>query len=153
MSSSAILAAFGSAICWGVPPIFMRKFAPQYSSGFLMFVQACVYVVLTAAYAFLFDRAKTASSWKKVTPKVIMTLILVATIGIYVSNLLYLFAIKKTKNINTVVIISALYPVVTMILAALFLKEYLNTMGLLGSVLIFIGLAILIGSSNPKGIK
>lgn len=72
--------------------------------------------------------------------------------GLFMANLLYLYCVKHAHNINVVNVVMAMYPVVTLILASIFLKERLDTMSLVGFAFILVGIAIMLYTSHQKRI-
>lgn len=76
-------------------------------------------------------------------------LILLSLIGVVVCNYLYFFAVQHTALTN-VAILYALGPVITTVLAAIFLKEKVHQSRCLGIVLAFAGVAVLITNGHVE---
>lgn len=76
-------------------------------------------------------------------------LILLSLIGVVLCNYLYFFAVQNTALTN-VAILYALGPVMTTVLAAIFLKEKVHQSRCLGIILAFAGVAMLITNGHME---
>lgn len=143
-----ILIAFFIAILWGFQPIVHRYALVRVSGPFILLISAVTYFIAVMAYIYFWkwpDVSKDLVHSRKFIPILSMTTL----IGLFFANLVYLYSIKHASNVNIVVTISALYPVVTLILASIFLKETLHPLGLIGFFMILAGIAILLYTSKP----
>jgi drug/metabolite transporter (DMT)-like permease len=62
----------------------------------------------------------------------------------------YLYILHRSKNINIVVVITALYPVVTLLVSWALFKEALSIGQLIGFTLIILGISIMLGMEKTK---
>jgi|UniRef100_A0A6C0BF87 drug/metabolite transporter (DMT)-like permease len=144
-----LVAAFITAMLWGIAPVVYRKLVHQVSYGFILIVSSIVYILSVTAYVFLFNRHEVINDFVNHTDK-IPILACTTFFAFFIANMFYIYSIRKTHNINLVTIISALYPIVTLILASIVLKENLSIMGLSGFGLIVLGMIIIIMSSKIR---
>lgn len=142
-----IIAAFIAAMLWGIAPVVYRKLVHQVSYGFILIVSSIVYMLCVTVYVFLFNRHEVMNDFAN-HPDKIPVLACTAFFALFIANMFYIYSIRKTHNINIVTIISALYPIVTLILASILLKENLSIVGLFGFGLIVLGMIIIITSSK-----
>jgi len=118
-----------------------------------MLVSATTYFVLTITYVTYNHKGISWFQEQFKTNRSYIALLAVTTFfGLFIANLLYLYCVKHAHNINVVNVVMAMYPVVTLILASVFLKEHLDPMGFLGFLLILAGIAILLYTSHQKRI-
>jgi drug/metabolite transporter (DMT)-like permease len=64
--------------------------------------------------------------------------------SIFVAQLLFLYTLEKGLHVNIVNIITALYPVVTVIFAYIILNETLTYRQILGFIITIIGITLLL---------
>jgi drug/metabolite transporter (DMT)-like permease len=133
------------AIIWGSAQIVHRKVLPTISPQFVMLISAIVYLISVIVYVGIFGRKMVHDDFVN-NSGYIPLLALTTFMGLFLANILYLYAIKHTTNINIVSVLSALYPVITLILAFFILKESLSWKGLFGFSLIIIGIVVMLTS-------
>lgn len=133
------------AVIWGSAQIVHRKVLPTVSSQFVMLISAIVYLISVVFYVGIFGRKLVHHDFVK-NSRYIPLLAFTTFMGLFLANVLYLYAIKHTTNINIVSVISALYPVITLVLAFFILKESLSWQGLFGFSLIIIGIVVMLTS-------
>jgi len=138
------------AVIWGVSPIVHRLVLKRVSGSFILLVSAITYFIAVFAYVFIWKRKEVYGDFKNGGIVYVPLLALTTFLGFFLTNLIYLYAVKYSPNINIVVIITALYPVITLIIASLWLKEYLSVMGLIGFALIVCGVTLMLYTSKRK---
>lgn len=131
------------AFLYGVKTVVHRFVIKNVSTAFIMLISAIVYGVSVLFYSVMFKSKDIKMDWKK-HKKYVWILGLTTFLGLFVANILYFYVIKHTVNINYASIFMALYPVVTVIFAALILNESLNSMQMIGFSMILIGIMIMI---------
>lgn len=146
---TAIIISLFIAILWGVVPVIHRYVLPNVSSAFVMMISAAVYAVSVGIYISIFH-------WKNVKEDMIKNAglipILAATtfFGLFIANILYLHVLRHANNVNIVTVLSSLYPVITVLLAAVVLEEHLTMWGLIGFFIVVLGVGIMMYSGNNK---
>jgi uncharacterized membrane protein len=136
------------AVIWGVSPIVHRLVLKHVSGSFILLISAITYFIAVFAYVFIWKRQEVYGDFKNGGVVYVPLLALTTFLGFFLTNLIYLYAVKYAPNINIVVIITALYPVITLIIASLWLKEYLSVMGLIGFALIVCGVTLMLYTSK-----
>lgn len=130
----AILAIIFSSIIWGATPAIMKYTlltVPVFSLGFIRFFAAALILL-----PFVF---------RKVSLKDINPIILVAAFfGITFHIAFFFLGLKLTTALNAG-IISAFYPILTLIAAHFFLSEKIKSNILIGAALGIAGLGVIIG--------
>lgn len=132
---------------WGFPPIVHRYVTQSVSKGFIMLISACVYFIAVLIYVLFFQYKDVSFDFKN-NKRFILILTMTSFLGLFVANLLYLYIMKNAKNVNVVIVIMAMYPAISLLLAVLFLKEKLDLLGMIGFFVILTGLSILLYSNN-----
>lgn len=140
------------AVIWGTLDVIYRWVLPIVSRQFVMMVSAIVYGISVFVYVFFFGKEMVIRDIVH-NYKYIPMLVVTTFIGIFLTQLLYLYAIKHTDNINVVAVIISLYPVVTLLLAGVLLKEYLDFRGLIGFGLIVIGMIVMLTTPRSNQIE
>lgn len=133
-SNLAVLAIIISSVIWGATPAIMKYTlltVPVFSLGFLRFFAASLILL-----PFVFRKINL----RDITPLIIIT----ALSGITVHISLFFLGLKLTTALNAG-IISAFYPILTLILAHILLSEKIKGNILVGAVLGIAGLGIIIG--------
>lgn len=141
-----ILASFLVALLWAGSSIIHRIMTQKVSNEFIMLISAIVYIITVLTYILI--RKPQVFNEIVINHKYILILGLTTFFGLFVVNFLYLHAVKTTNNVNLVSIIMAIYPVITLILSYIFLKEYLSFNGLIGFFIIIFGIIILLSSKK-----
>lgn len=142
-----VTAAILTTCLWGFPPIIHRNATQAVSKGFIMLISAIVYFVAVVLYVLLFQYKQVSKDFSE-NKQFIVILAMTTFFGLFVANLVYLYVMKNAKNINVVIVIMAMYPAVTLILATLILKEKLSLHSAFGFFLILVGLSLLLYSNN-----
>lgn len=143
---SPIVIAFIIAIIWGVPPIIHRwlttkKGVPVY---IIILVSAIVYFIAALLYICCVQSATGMQKDLVKHREWLPLLALVTLVGLFVANQLYLHMVKSAANINLVITISALYPIVTMIFAIVFLQEHPTPIAFFGFLLVMVGITLML---------
>lgn len=142
------LAATLVAVLWGISPIVHKHVLQHVSGSFILLISAITYLISVFAYIYIWKTKEVYNDFKNGGVVYVPLLALTTFLGFFLTNLIYLYAVKYAPNINIVVVITALYPVITLIIASLWLKEYLSVMGLIGFALIVCGVTLMLLSSK-----
>lgn len=133
------------AFLWGFSPVVHRWVLPKVSSAFVLVISSIFYTLCVAIYVGCFHRRALLNDLKK--SRQYIPIIAITTIfGLFLANILYLYVVKHTHNINVVTVIMSLYPVITLVLSSWLLKEGLDIRGLIGFVLILTGMMYMLSS-------
>lgn len=143
-----IVAAALVALLWGISPIIHRMLLKRVSESFILLISAITYFIAVGVYVYFWKRKEVTSDFSKGGHLYIPLLSLTTLLGLFIANVIYLYAVKNAQNINKVVTITSLYPVITLIIASLWLKESLSLLGVFGFILIICGISVLLYSSN-----
>lgn len=139
---NTILLASIVALLWGITPIIHRMVLKHVTHYTVMFISAIVYFIFTMLYVYYNgynDLMKDLHLYKSYIPY----LVLASFMGMFLAYMLYYQALKYTDNVNIVNIITALYPLITLILAYFILNETLTSYHLLGFLFIIFGIVLL----------
>jgi drug/metabolite transporter (DMT)-like permease len=140
-----ILLPFLIAFIWGLSPIVFKYIitkdkTPTY---LILFIQAVVYLFACLIYI-IFWKQETVHEDISRHSKWIPLISLTSLMSIFVANLLFLYTLEKGLHVNIVNIISALYPVVTVIFAYFILNETLTYRQIIGFIITMIGITLLL---------
>lgn len=151
--NTALISAFIVAFIWGVQSIVLRYALKTVSQNFVLLISAITYIIAVTFYIVFWkwkDLRDEITNILSSHPHIIPMLSLNTFVGLFLTNLIYFYAIKHTSNINIVITISALYPIVALILSSIFLKESLSPIGLLGFSMVVSGIALLLYTSKQQ---
>jgi drug/metabolite transporter (DMT)-like permease len=125
------------ALCWGSLSVLNKYVLNKLNSSTVMCMTNSFYFLLFLGFV-VYNQKTISSDIKKITPIQYFCLFLSALFGIFISNVLYYYYLKRSNSsIFTAVAYSA--PLFTLIGAYLFLNETVSRMNLLGIVLIIGG--------------
>jgi drug/metabolite transporter (DMT)-like permease len=138
-----ILLPFLIAFIWGLSPIVFKYIitkdkTPTY---LILFIQAVVYLFACLIYI-IFWKQETIHEDISRHLKWIPLISLTSLMSIFIANLLFLYTLEKGLHVNIVNIISALYPVVTVIFAYLILNETLTYKQIIGFIMTMVGITL-----------
>lgn len=145
-----ILFAFIIAIIWGLTPIVYKSIYHEVSYQCILFISAIIYFFFVMAYTYVYEYTKVKKDLLLLSSKHIFTISITSFVGIFLANLLYYKAIEQTHNLNIVILITALYPMITLIFAYFILGETLSTQSLIGYAFILTGMSMILLHHNTK---
>lgn len=126
---------------WGLSPVIIKyaihhgnipTYLILFIQGFIFFIASLIYILI-----FKFNNIKDdIIKYKTYIP----LLTFISLFSIYIANLLYVIAIQNKVNINILTIITALYPIFTIIFSYIILKEKITLKAILGYLFIIFGL-------------
>jgi transporter family protein len=133
------------AFIWGVSPIIFKyaisnNKVPPY---LILFIQAVVYLVACLLYISFWKQDMIRQDILK-HAALIPLISLTSLMSIFIANLLFLYTLEKGLHVNIVNIISALYPVITVIFAYFILNETLTYRQIIGFIITMIGITLLL---------
>jgi uncharacterized membrane protein len=143
----AIIYSLIVAMFWGLSPIIHRYVLKQgITNQLILLISASVYFISVLCYVAL--SGQTSNIFVNIERKHIIMIALMTFFGLFITNIIYLKALKKTKNTHLVVVIMAMYPIVTLLLGLFILNEKLTTWGYIGFILVMMGIGIMIMSGE-----
>ena len=143
MSASPIFVAFIIALLFGTSPLIHRVATRSVPGYIILLVSSLTYLISVSIYVLIFH-SKTLKTDMMKSKKWLVLLAATTFFGLFIANLLYMYVIKHTPNINITTTITALYPIITLLLATFLLKETLTPKGLVGFVFVCLGVVIMI---------
>jgi transporter family protein len=128
------------AVIWGVVPVFFKYIIKHKDLPFylILFIQPIIFLFIIISYIILYKRDVFIKDIYE--HRNYVYLLILSSILIFTSKVLYLYALKMGINVSVMTIILTLYPVITIILAYLFLRENLPFNALIGFMFIVIGM-------------
>jgi drug/metabolite transporter (DMT)-like permease len=146
-----ILIAFIIALLSGCAPIIYKHVTHKANIPIhmVLLVTSVTYLVSTLLYICIFHRKTFASDVSKVKDYIGL-LAVTAFFAFFLVYVAYLYILHTSKNINIVVVITALYPVVTLLVSWALFKEALSIGQLIGFTLIILGISIMLGMEKTK---
>ena len=137
-----MISAFIVAIIWGITPIIYKSILNDLSYHTILIFSALTFFISSIFYTFIYY--KEISLDIKLYPHKLIYIALYAFIGLFISNILYHYAIKHTDNIAIIITITSIYPLITLILSYYILYEDISAHNIIGILLIIIGIVFLI---------
>jgi len=137
-----MISAFIVAIIWGITPIIYKSILNDLSYHTILIFSALTFFIASIFYTFIYY--KEISLDIKLYPHKLIYITLYAFIGLFISNILYHYAIKHTNNIAIIITITSIYPLITLILSYYILYEDISVRNIIGILLIIIGIVFLI---------
>lgn len=144
---TTVLLSLVIAILWGTTPVVIRAMTKTISQNTVMFISAIVYFVATMIFVYTYECNVVSIDISK-HMDILFILVITSFVGFFLTNYMYLYAVKHTDNVNYVIIITSLYPVITLLLSYYFLDEKLTWQGLLGLAFIIIGILLLFAQKS-----
>jgi len=134
---SYIYVALFVAFLWGIHPILNKILLGKFSVPTVLVLSNAVYFLAVLVFIYV-NYSEISKDIKKITAQDILLLITVSIGAGFLANLLYYYVLKSHESS----LVSALVfssPIFTLIVAYFFMKEELNSFGILGILLITLG--------------
>ncbi len=155
MTNAGLLAALGAALCWAVSTTIL-KFVSQSISPISLSVLRCA--VASVFFAFILFVSGRGLELSRLDLAVGIYLAVSALIGISLGDTLYIWGLSYVDVSRAYPVSMGAYPVLTLVLALIFLKENINWQVVLGMALVISGIYLVAvrGASakvgkRPKG--
>lgn len=132
---------------WGTLPILLKMLVDKHPTHIVMLMSAIMMGVMGVLFSFLFftDVRKSITTFTKSDW---MILIYIVVVGSLFSNLLYMYALRD-HNSAVVVSVTSIFPIVTLALGAVLLKERVDPIAAVGIILVVAGI-MLLAYTKPK---
>ena len=146
MFQQYILIALFISLCWGIVPV-AHKSILHLSPITIMLFSAFIYAFLIIIYAAM-NKTIIYKAIHKISKRDSIVIIFSSAIAAFFGNILYF---NILKNHDSSIISALIYscPMFTLIVAYLFFKERINTIGIFGILFIVLGI-ICISMNNVK---
>lgn len=141
-----ILIAISLSIIYGLSPITYKLLIINNDISFesYLLLSTTILFICTLFYSFLFhDHSKIFIEISKINIWILLLFIINVFIVAFISQILFHYAIKKTPNISIFTIITGFYPIITLLLSILLLKEKLSLKMFIGFLIAIIGIIIM----------
>lgn len=132
---SGVVLSFSVALMWGISAICQKVYLRQVSIEMAMLISAVTLMVCVIVMTMLYPKEVFAH------PISIRDTLLVAfasIVGIFFANLT-LFRALKQYNVNTVISLSYVTPLIVLLLAYFILNEPISISAVLGTIMIILG--------------
>jgi len=130
-----IISAFIIAFIWGLSPVLFRYIIKnqQIPVYIIIFIQAFVYFCSSVIYIY-FHKYHSMHNDLYEHKNYIPYLIIISFFSVYIANILYIYALETHVNINIIILITSLYPVITIIFAYFILQERMTINTIIGFI-------------------
>jgi len=134
------------AFIYGLSPITYKLLVINNNISFETYflISAFVFFISTLIYLSIFNNFNIIhKEIKKINYSILFLLFINVFIVVFFSQILYCYILKKTHNISKITVIVGLYPLITLILSILVLKEKLSLKVFIGFLISIIGICII----------
>jgi drug/metabolite transporter (DMT)-like permease len=140
------LIAISLAVIYAIAPITYKILVIHNNISFETYLLLSTFILFICSlfYSFMFHNyIDILTEITKISSDLLLLFIINIFIVSFVSQILFHYAIRHTSKISLFTIITGFYPLITMILSILFLKEQISFKLLLGFVISMIGIVII----------
>jgi transporter family protein len=123
---------------WSTELILVRKFFPTTDSLFLSAVGSIIGTIFYIPF-FMASKTKLFS----MPPKEIIILVIYSLTSWFLAQIFFISGIQRGLNAFTITLATLTFPVFSVILAMIFLKETLTIKAVIGGILIIVGFLII----------
>ena len=140
------LIAISLAVIYAITPITYKLLVIHNNISFETYLLLSTFILFLCSlfYSFMFhDYKDIIIEITKISSDLLLLFIINIFVVSFISQILFHYAIKHTSKLSLFTIITGFYPLITMILSLLFLKEKISLKILLGFVISMIGIIII----------
>lgn len=140
------LIAISLAVIYAIAPITYKLLVIHNNISFETYLLLSTFILFICSlfYSLMFHNyIDILTEITKISSNLLLLFIINIFIVSFVSQILFHYAIKHTTKLSLFTIITGFYPLITMILSILFLKEQISFKILLGFVISMIGIIII----------
>ena len=140
------LIAISLAVIYAIAPITYKLLVIHNNISFETYLLLSTFILFLCSlfYSLMFHNyIDILTEITKISSNLLLLFIINIFIVSFVSQILFHYAIKHTTKLSLFTIITGFYPLITMILSILFLKEQISFKILLGFVISMIGIIII----------
>ena len=148
MFQQYILIALFISLCWGIVPVAHKSILTHISPITIMLLSVFIYAFLIIIYAALNTKVIYKDMYN-ISKTDIIVILFSSGIAAFFGNVLYF---NILKNHDSSIISALIYscPMFTLIIAYLFLKERINTIGIVGILCIVLGVICISMNGTTK---
>lgn len=128
-------------ILWAIAPIVQKILLKEFSPAVIMILFSGLYTCCTVVYA-IYKRDEVAKALPKIDLRVFTLLVISGVFSGFLANRLYYITLKD-YSASVVTAITAVYPLITVLLAYLLLSEKINLVTAFGIVFICMGITMI----------
>ena len=140
------LIAISLAVIYAIAPITYKLLVIHNNISFETYLLLSTFILFLCSlfYSFMFHNyIDILTEITKISSDLLLLFIINIFIVSFVSQILFHYAIRNASNISLFTIITGFYPLITIILSILFLKEKISFKILFGFVISMIGIIII----------
>jgi drug/metabolite transporter (DMT)-like permease len=141
-----LLIAISLAVIYAIAPITYKILVIHNNISFETYLLLSTFILFLCSlfYSLMFHNyIDILTEITKISSDLLLLFIINIFIVSFISQILFHYAIKHTSKLSLFTIITGFYPLITMILSILFLKEKISFKILLGFVISMIGIIII----------
>ena len=141
-----LIIAISLAVIYAIAPITYKLLVIHNNISFETYLLLSTFILFLCSlfYSLMFHNyIDVLTEITKISSDLLLLFIINIFIVSFISQLLFHYAIKHTSKISLFTIITGFYPLITMILSILFLKEQISFKILLGFAISMIGIIII----------
>jgi len=141
-----LIIAISLAVIYAIAPITYKLLVIHNNISFETYLLLSTFILFLCSlfYSLMFHNyIDILTEITKISSDLLLLFIINIFIVSFVSQILFHYAIRHTSKISLFTIITGFYPLITMILSILFLKEQISFKLLLGFVISMIGIVII----------
>jgi len=140
------LIAISLAVIYAITPITYKLLVIHNNLSFETYFLLSTFILFLCSlfYSFMFHNyIDVFRELTKISPDILLLFIINIFFVSFISQILFHYAIKHTTKLSLFTIITGFYPLITMILSFLFLKEKISFKVLFGFIISMIGIIII----------
>jgi drug/metabolite transporter (DMT)-like permease len=141
-----LLIAISLAIIYAIAPITYKMLVIHNNISFETYLLLSTFILFLCSlfYSFMFHNyLDIFKELTKISSDILLLFIINIFIVSFVSQILFHYAIKHTSKLSLFTIITGFYPLITMILSFLFLREKITLKILFGFIISMVGIVII----------
>jgi drug/metabolite transporter (DMT)-like permease len=141
-----LLIAISLAVIYAIAPITYKLLVIHNNISFETYLLLSTFILFLCSlfYSLMFHNyIDILTEITKISSDLLLLFIINIFIVSFISQILFHYAIKHTSKLSLFTIITGFYPLITMILSILFLKEQISFKILFGFVISMIGIIII----------
>jgi drug/metabolite transporter (DMT)-like permease len=141
-----LLIAISLSIIYGLTPITYKLLVLNNNISFesYLLLSTTILFICTLFYSLIFnDHSRVFTEISKINVWILLLFIINVFILTFISQILYHYALKNTSKISIFTIITGFYPLITIILSILVLKEKLSLKMFIGFLIALIGIIVM----------
>lgn len=136
--------SFIIAVIWGIVPFMIKYLSREIPMDLILLVMAFIWFLTSIMYSLFLNKQYFFHNLKCFKMKSLMIIFVIAFIGLFLKNILYVYVIDKSKKLNLAIAIMSLSSIVSLFYAIYVYKLKLTTIQIVGILTIGITLFLLL---------